>query len=161
VESARKESRLITKSGLLIAAGLCIFSAASQAQGRPEARADAIISNDVGVYAGAGLLFPVGTYLRTGIVAAAGVMDGSAAFRADLVNVFHLDPFRESSWAPYAGGGLSFLYDTGEARTQARLLALIGVEGPLRNGKATAFEVGLGGGVRVAVILRKAQARSR
>jgi hypothetical protein len=113
------------------------------------------------VYAGAGLLFPAGTYVRSGLVAAAGVAERSASFRLDQINIFHLDPFRESRWAPYGGGGLSLRHDVKPDRTSVHILAVIGLEGPRHNGTTTAFELGLGGGVRASIILRKAQAGSR
>lgn len=147
---------------ILPAAFLCaIAGGQASAQGRPEIRADAIFSDKPAVYAGAGVLFPLGTYLRAGPIGAVGMADGSASYRAELEGIFHLDPLRESSWGPYAGGGLSFRRDTSDPRGNVYLFAVIGTEGPERSGYSPALEIGLGGGVRASMILRRAGGRTR
>ncbi len=143
-----------------MAAIVALVSAPLSAQGRPELRVDAIVSKTTAVHAGVGVLFPLGTYLRSGVVIGGGIADNSASFRGDLVNLFHVDPFRESRWAPYGGGGLSFRHDAVNG-SNTFLLLLLGLEGPRVNDMATAFEVGLGGGLRAGVILRRAQERTR
>jgi hypothetical protein len=132
-----------------------------RAQGRPEIRADAVISKKTAIYAGAGILFPLGTYLRSGVVAAAGAADGAASFRADMVNIFHVDPFRESRWGPYGGGGISYRRDAGDKHGNAYLFAAIGAEGPVKRGYSPSIELGLGGGVRAGFVLRKSRERTR
>ena len=161
MESARKESRLTRLSRISLAAALLIYGAAGYAQGRPDVRAEVVASDHLAVYAGAGFFFPAGTYVRPGVVAAAGISERNPSFRLDQVNIFHMDPFRESKWAPYGGGGLSLRHDVKSDRTNVHLLAVIGMEGPPHNGTATAFELGLGGGVRASLILRKAKAGAR
>jgi hypothetical protein len=79
--------------------------------------------------------------------------------RIDLLNRFHLDPFRESRWAPYAGGGLSGRFDNGRERVY--LLLIVGVDGPVSRGLTTSFEGGLGGGGRLGVTIRRAAAERR
>lgn len=145
----------------ILAAGLAFMSEPLEGQGRPEFRVDGILSEHPAVHLGAGVLFPLGTYVRSGIVAGAGISDGAASFRADLVNIFQLDPFRESRWAPYGGGGISFRRDNASDRSNAFLLLTLGAEGPLRNGYASAFEIGLGGGVRAGVVMRRSGERTR
>jgi hypothetical protein len=71
-----------------------------------------------------------------------------------------MDPFRQSRWAPYAGAGLSGRYRSErDGGPRAYLLVFLGVEGPLAlgalEGWVPAFELGLGGGARVGVILRR------
>ena len=143
--------------GFLMLAG----RASGAAQGRPEVRADAVFSEKAAIYAGAGILFPLGTYVRSGIVGAAGVADGRGSFRADLVNLFHADPFRESRWGPYAGGGLSFRRDSGDPHGKASLFAVLGAEGPGRGGYSPSVEIGLGGGIRAGMVLRRSRERTR
>lgn len=146
---------------LLAAFFAAVAGAGLSAQGRPEVRADAIISEKAAGYAGAGILYPLGTYLRAGPVGAVGIADGSASYRAELEGLFHLDPFRESRWGPYAGGGLSFRHDSSNPRGNVYLFAVIGAEGSQRPGYSPALEIGLGGGVRLSIILRRAGGRVR
>ena len=56
---------------------------------------------------------------------------------------------------PYAGGGASLRYDEG-GRARGYMVAFMGVEGPPMGGVLPALEVGLGGGARVGVTLRRA-----
>ena len=122
---------------------------------------DAAISDRTAVYLGAGILFPFGTYLRSGLVAGAGVTDGRGSFRLDFTNAFHVDPFRESRWGPYGGGGISVRHDVEGGRTNPVLFVFLGLEGPLKNGRAPAFEMGIGGGIRAGIIIRTAQPNRR
>jgi len=86
---------------------------------------------------------------------------------------FHFDPFRQSRWAPYGGGGISGRFDrgarccrlndgpeTGES-ARAYLLLLLGLDGPVYGGATPSFELGLGGGARIGVIFRRATAERR
>ena len=125
-----------------------------------EGRLDGIFARTTGVEGGLGLTVPAGIYVRTGLVGAAGAGRHGAEGRTDLVSRFSLDPFRQSRWAPYAGGGISgrYRFDR-DGGSRAYLLIFLGVEGglPLRQteGWVPALELGLGGGARVAVILRR------
>lgn len=151
----------MSRVAALAAAVSIIASSPSGAQSVvPEARVDAIISNVSAVHAGFGVTGSVGTYLRSGVVAGAGLSRDGLSGRLDVVNRFHLDPFRESRWAPYAGGGLTARFDEGH-RARAFLLLLIGIDGPVRKGLTTSIEAGLGGGGRLGVIVRKTRAERR
>ena len=90
---------------------------------------------------------------------------GAAVFsgRVDLATRFLLDPFHEFSWGPYAGAGFSAQFLRWDRRTNWRgdLLVLIGIEGPAHAGWRTAVELGLGGGARLGVVLRRARSNSR
>ena len=125
-----------------------------------EGRVDAIVARTTGVEAGLGLSVPSGIYMRTGLVAGIGAGRHGVEGRTDLISRFSLDPFRQSRWAPYAGAGVSGRYRTKlDGGSRAYLLILLGVEGPLSLGATSgivpAFELGLGGGARFAVILRR------
>lgn len=146
---------------MALAASVLALSVPVEGQGRPEVRIDGIFSENPAIHLGAGVLFPLGTYVRSGIVAGAGIRDGKASFRGDFVNIFQLDPFRESRWAPYGGGGISFRRDNATDASNAFLLVVVGVEGPWRKGYAPAIEVGLGGGVRAGLVLRRSGERTR
>lgn len=146
--------------------GAVIVPAAARSQGLPqqplqvEARVDAIVARTTGVEAGLGLSVPSGIYMRTGLVAGIGAGRHGVEGRTDLVSRFSLDPFRQSRWAPYGGAGVSGRYRSKlDGGSHAYLMIFLGVEGPLSQGATSgivpAFELGLGGGARFAVILRR------
>ena len=125
-----------------------------------EYRLDALVARTTGVEAGVGVTVPAGVYMRTGLVAGLGGGEHGVEGRTDLVARFSLDPFRQSRWAPYAGGGISGRYRSkADGGSRAYLMIYLGLEGALPVGRTSgivpAFEVGLGGGARVAVVLRR------
>ena len=125
-----------------------------------EGRLDAIVARTTGVEAGVGLSVPSGIYVRSGLVAGIGAARHGAEGRTDLITRFSLDPFRQSRWAPYGGAGISGRYRSKlDGGSRAYLLVFLGVEGPLPLGRTSgivpAFELGLGGGARFAIILRR------
>jgi hypothetical protein len=143
-----------------------IVPAAARSQGLPqqpvqvEGRVDAIVARTTGVEAGLGLSVPSGIYMRTGLVAGIGAGRHGVEGRTDLISRFSLDPFRQSRWSPYGGAGVSGRYrDKLDGGSHAYLMIFLGVEGPLALGATSgivpAFELGLGGGARFAVILRR------
>jgi hypothetical protein len=145
------------RTAFVLAAMLVAGVAEGQA---PLARADAIISGRSAIHVGAGVAWRTGTYLRSGVEAGIGATEEGVSGRIDVVNRFHLDPFRESRWAPYAGGGLSARFeDNSESRLY--LLVLFGVDGPAKRGLSTSFEAGFGGGARLGVVIRRASAERR
>ncbi len=129
-----------------------------------EARVDALGGPPAGAQLGVGANYAAGYYIRIGVDAAAGAVsrDGTAtaSARVDLASRFLLDPFHEFRWAPYAGGGVTMQWDRNATR-RADLLLLIGLEGPAHAGWRTAFELGLGGGARLGVVLRRARSNGR
>jgi hypothetical protein len=126
---------------------------------QPEARADYIDARGATAHLGVGVSAPAGTYVRLGVVGAAGQTwrdgDAVAAGRIDAIARFVVDPLREFRWAPYAAGGLGAMYD-GAERWRAVLVGSIGAEGPAVRGVMPAVEVGFGGGTRVGIVLRRA-----
>ena len=132
----------------------------NQQKFQSEVRLDAIFARSGGVEAGYGFTVPAGIYVRSGLVAGIGAGRHGAEGRTDLIGRFSLDPFRQSRWAPYAGAGLSGRYRSErDGGSHAYVLVYLGLEGPLaagaRQGWVPALEVGLGGGARVGVILRR------
>ncbi|HXI97725.1 MAG TPA: hypothetical protein VNG73_02195 [Gemmatimonadaceae bacterium] len=151
---------------LRLALGLTVVVPASALSQTPEqalqaeGRVDAIVARTTGVEAGLGLSAPSGIYMRTGLVAGIGAGRHGVEGRTDLISRFSLDPFRQSRWAPYAGAGVSGRYRAKlDGGSHAYLMIFLGVEGPLSPGATSgivpAFELGLGGGARLAVILRR------
>lgn len=124
------------------------------------ARIDALAAGPAAVHVGAGFTVRTGTYLRSGIDAAAGASGDGPSGRIDLVNRFHLDPFRQSRWAPYGGGGAGIRFDEGR-RSRPFVLVFAGIDGPVARGMSASFEAGLGGGGRIGMIIRQAGAGRR
>ncbi|MGH7650840.1 MAG: hypothetical protein ACREMS_03255 [Gemmatimonadaceae bacterium] len=125
-----------------------------------ELRLDAIVARTSAVQAGYGISLPAGIYIRNGLVFGAGAGENGADARVDLISRFSLDPFRENRWAPYGGAGLSGRFRTAaDGGSRGYLLVFVGVEGGLsagaRSGWVPAVELGLGGGARVGIILRR------
>lgn len=128
-----------------------------------EARADALFGPPGSGQLGAGVNIPAGTYLRLDGSVAAGEAQRAGRMvsvaRTDLVTRYILDPFRELRWGPYAGAGVSVRRD--DAHSRVYLLALAGIEGPVHAGWRTAVEIGLGGGFRAGIVLRRARTNGR
>ncbi|MGH7654792.1 MAG: hypothetical protein ACREN6_09020 [Gemmatimonadaceae bacterium] len=129
-----------------------------------ELRADVLAGPPAGAQVGVGANVAAGYYLRIGVDAAAGASarDGTAfaSGRVDVVTRYLLDPFNEFRWAPYIGGGLTAQWDR-RATRRGDLLLLVGIEGPVHGGWLTSVELGLGGGARLGVVLRRARSNGR
>jgi hypothetical protein len=126
----------------------------------PEVRLDGIIARVSALQLGAGFTAAAGSYVRTGVIAGVGFSRNGLSGRVDGIARFHFDPFRQSRWAPYGGGGISGRFDSNE-KTRAYLLLLLGLDGPVYNGATPSFELGLGGGARIGVLVRRATAERR
>ena len=164
-------STLARASALLLAIGLPGAAAAQALPAptpMPELRVDAIAGDRPAVQLGAGLQIPAGYYVRIGVDAAAGVPVGRreatprrADARADLLVRFLLDPFRQSAYGLSAGAGLSVRAEPGD-RVRPVLLVATEVEGRrAAHGWVPALQVGLGGGARFGLLLRRAARLSR
>ena len=130
----------------------------------PELRLDAIVGTRDQLHLGAGLVVPLGTYVRAVPIVAGGVacvddeVRGSA--RAEGVVRFLLDPLRERRWGVYGGGGVGASWIDGDG-WRTPLVVVLGVEGRARRGYALAAEVGLGGGARLGIAIRRTRAGMR
>ena len=144
-----------------VLAGAVPLSAQTPQQAvQTEWRVDGIFARTAGGEAGLGITLPVGIYVRNGLVGGIGVGQHGVEGRTDLLSRFSLDPFRQSRWSLYGGGGISGRYRTErDGGSHAYLLLFLGLEGPLPLGRTSgwvpAFEAGLGGGARVGVIIRR------
>jgi hypothetical protein len=157
-----RTKRVILMVSLGLAATLPVAGGGQIVQQRiqSEFRVDGIFARTSGVEAAYGFTVPVGIYVRSGIVAGVGIGRHGAEGRTDFISRFSFDPFRQTRWAPYAGAGLSGRYRSElDGGARAYLLVFLGVEGPLPLGELSgwvpALEVGLGGGARVGLILRR------
>jgi hypothetical protein len=156
-------------AGCLLALGAAGATAGAQVPPfkpavQSEVRLDALAGPPAGVQMGVGANIPMGYYVRFAADVAGGASwrDGAtvASGRADLVARYLLDPFKEFKWGPYGGAGFSALWERG-ASWRGALLLLLGVEGPARPGWRTSVELGLGGGARLGVVLRRARSNGR
>jgi hypothetical protein len=130
-----------------------------------EYRADAIVMRGVATEVGAGVVIPADTYVRLSIDGAAGPTwrDGSvhASGRVDAIGRFLLDPFRETPVAVSLGGGVSVPYVSGYGRVRPYLAVVVDIEGRMRGGFTPALQLGLGGGARIGVVIRRSPRRYR
>ena len=125
-----------------------------------EWRIDGLFARTSGGEVGLGVSIPTGIYVRNGLVGAVGVGRHGVEGRTDLLSRFSLDPFRQSRWSLYGGGGISGRYRSrDDGGSHAYLLSFVGLEGPLPFGRTSgwvpALEAGLGGGARVGIIVRR------
>jgi hypothetical protein len=128
----------------------------SQAAVHPELRTDVIVGAATATEVAAGVAFPAAGYLRLGGDVGIGTVTGDGrsvrlASRIDALGRFQLDP-GNTRWGPDLMGGASYQADA-DRRGALYLLAGIGVHAPARGGIVPAIEVGLGGGVRVGLVL--------
>jgi hypothetical protein len=148
------------------------FAGTAHAQQRPatrlETRLDVFAGGVDAAHLGGGLALPLGTYARLAVLGGVGVArvdDGTGdeigfSARVDLLGRFHIDPVRQSRWGPYVAAGVSVRSEPKQC-CDGFLALLFGLEGPDRDGHSWAFELGFGGGVRAAVVLRGGGARWR
>jgi hypothetical protein len=122
-----------------------------------EAHAGVTAATVPAAHAGAGVNVRAGSYVRLGVAALAGAARAGGVTRAsqrvDITARFLLDPFAERRTGLYGGAGLTARHDAGGA-WKGSLVLLVGIEGATRGRAVPALELGLGGGVRAAVVLR-------
>ena len=97
-----------------------------------------------------GLARRAGGQGRLAVTAAGGSYEGALGVRCEATAQFLLRPGERSGAGPYAGLGLAFVGGEG-ARGAGYLTALLGVESAPAARAGWYGELGLGGGVRVAV----------
>jgi hypothetical protein len=74
--------------------------------------------------------------------------------RLDAAVQLHLDDDSKPRWGPYLVGGISYQVDA-RARGATYVLVALGVHAPVAGPIVPAVEVGLGGGFRMGVVLRR------
>ena len=135
------------------ALAIAVSHAAAAQSPQAELRGDVLGPRPYSVQAGAGMVLPLGYYVRAsadaGYAPSANASLVANHWRGDLLARFTLDPFREERWGLSLGGGLSF-------RRHAYLAAVVDLEGPEMHGVLPALQVGLSGGVRAALVIRRA-----
>lgn len=128
-----------------------------------ELRAEGVAAESPAAIGAVGVNVRAGWYVRLGASLGGGarwIEDGPTVgvLRADANVRFLLDPFAERRRGLYGGVGLSAAQLGGGLGAQPPVLLLLaGLEGQPRDGRAWALELGLGGGLRVAVVRRSAR----
>lgn len=129
-----------------------------------EARLDAILSPGGGAMLGLGVNVRAGWYTRLGFAFSAGAISSAGALRdtqrLDATARFLFDPFAEGRRAFYAGAGLGARRaESGDV--EGLLLGIVGAEGPSAGRVVPSVELTLGGGARLAVVLRSRRPQGR
>lgn len=123
---------------------------------QPELRLDVIGPAPASIEPGIGATARVGHYLRVGWAAGYDVASHDRTFgtghrwRGEVIGRVTLDPFREHRWGLSFGGGITY------RRSRAYLAAIVDLEGPELRGLLPAVQLGVSGGMRGGVILRRA-----
>jgi hypothetical protein len=149
--------------------GIVLLAGAAGAQQSPRAygelRVEGIFGTKTAGEVGGGIVLPLGPYVRTGITAQGGLESGSASAkfsgRLDLMTRYLLDPYRENQWGFSIGGGVTVPYAEHPRDVRPRLTVVMDLEGRRRGRFSPAIQAGLGGGARVAVVLRTSTGRWR
>ncbi|HEY5218265.1 MAG TPA: hypothetical protein VIJ16_00590 [Gemmatimonadaceae bacterium] len=123
-----------------------------------EFRADALGAAPYSLQLGAGVNLGAGYYQRVELDAGAGAARRAGALvgtgRVDALMRLLLDPFGQRRWALSLAGGVSARYEAGD-KVRPYLAAAVDLEGPLRRGVRMAYQLGVGGGLRFGVVLRR------
>jgi hypothetical protein len=141
-----------TRSALALLPALLAVPATLRAQAAREAQLWAVAAASKPAFYGAGFGVAWRDEQRTRVAADLALGSfGDARFgaRADLAIQFLLDPARRAGTAVYGGGGLSVAVRGGRLTPYA--LVVLGAEGAPGGGGGSFVEIGVGGGVRVAV----------
>ncbi|HUX33230.1 MAG TPA: hypothetical protein VMV51_05100 [Gemmatimonadaceae bacterium] len=124
----------------------------------PEVRADVLGAAPYALQLGAGVNLGAGYYQRVELDGAVGARRRGGALvgsgRADALMRLLLDPFGQRRWALSLAGGVSLRYEAGD-KVRPYLAGALDLEGPVTHGIRTAYQVGVGGGVRVGIVLRR------
>lgn len=120
----------------------------------PSLRLDVLGGDPTALQAGAGIAFPFSNYFSIGGTVGAGISSTGFSGRGDAYGQFSLDPYHQSEWEPYVGGGVTVRGDGGGPGTRTYLLAFIGANGPSTGRIAPGVELGFGGGVRLGFTMR-------
>jgi hypothetical protein len=160
LNGARRSAALLALAVLALATPRCARAQQERPRVHPEVRLDAFAARPNAAQLGAGVQLPLGYYARFGIVAAGGVREANddigGSARVDAIMRYMLDPFREARWGLSAGAGVSVRWDEGYG-WRPYLALVVDLEGgrPRTTGWSPALQLGLGGGVRFGIGLRR------
>jgi hypothetical protein len=167
VVNAECVSRAIAASVAFLS--LCAVTAGAQVYISPDhqfgARIDAIRSDGAATaQLGGEVNIAAGYYARIAGTVGVGpvIRDGTTlpSARLDLESRFHFDPFAEYAHGLYGGAGISSRWED-RSGWHEYLLVSVGYEGPVRDGWRRSIELGLGGGIRLGFVFRRARQLGR
>ena len=131
---------------------------------RPALRIDALVDRDPGAQVAVGLAIASAYNVRLEVDAGAGGTSRSAGWvptgRLDLLARWLSDPFRQSRWGLSAGAGIGQRLEAHRTPSTVAIVTL-GLEGPSDGRWVPGVELGLGGGFRAGVTVRRAPIRQR
>jgi hypothetical protein len=137
----------------LIAVLVFAIPVSAQNHPQPELRVDVLGPSRYSVQPGLGATFAFGNYARASAVVGYALQADSNQiadrWRADLLGRFLFDPFRQRRWGLSVGGGIS-------VRRSAYIVALLELEGPEASGWLPAMHIGVSGGLRGGLLVRRA-----
>jgi hypothetical protein len=131
---------------------------------QPTLRADLILDRDVGAQLAGGMSVAAAHNVRLALDAGAGGVSRASGWQAtgrfDALARWLSDPFRQSRWAISGGGGVG-LRVAQHASPRAVAVLFAGLDAPARGTWVPGIELGLGGGVRIGMTLRRVTAQRR
>ncbi|MCC7055404.1 MAG: hypothetical protein IT355_19175 [Gemmatimonadaceae bacterium] len=131
---------------------------------QPTLRADLLAGTDPAVQLAAGLQVSAAYNVRIAVESGVGAVSRPEGWRrsgrVDLLLRWLADPFRASRHGLNAGGGLGLLVEDGRAPRPVAILT-VGMDGSGTGHWLKGVELGLGGGVRAGLTLRRAPGRRR
>lgn len=129
---------------------LCLAAARADAQQATELGIQAIATAAEPELAVAGPMVAIrpSRRARVALLTGLGGSGGELAWRGELLGQFLLDPVKRDGWGMYAGGGVAAVAGRVD---RGYLVLVIGVETAPGARRGWSAEVGVGGGVRIAV----------
>ncbi|HVA57993.1 MAG: hypothetical protein WBQ26_15730 [Gemmatimonadaceae bacterium] len=125
---------------------------------QPEIRADLLGPSPYTVQLGGGVNLGAGYYQRVELDGAIGARRRGSGLvgtaRADALLRLLLDPFGQERWGLSLAGGVSLRDEAGD-KVRPYLAGAVELEGPITHGVRVAYQLGLGGGVRLGVVIRR------
>jgi hypothetical protein len=148
--------------------GLAVSARPARAQSPPvraQVGIEALEATHMALEGEMGIIVPAGIYVRTSLIGASGTTWSNGTTRSvsrvELVSRFLLDPFREAPFGLSLGGGIGITNASGGSRWRPYLALVTDLELSRAGGWTPAIQTGLGGGVRLGLVLRSASDRWR
>lgn len=139
----------------LLAVAICLGGRLNAQALQSELRVDLLGPKPHSIEPAIGAIAMLGTYVRIGTAVAYALPLENVIprdrWRVDVLVRGTLDPFRQHRWGLSLGGGVSY------RRSRTHLAVLLDLEGPEFARLLPAFQVGMSGGFRAGIGLRRAR----